>query len=58
MGTNGGATAGPLVVTITVNGAAAPLASDTVEGAWQVALGGAPAQESETLPLKPAPGVS
>ena len=48
----------PAVETDTVNGAGAPFAMVTEEGTWHVALRGAPLQVSETVPLKPAPGLS
>ncbi len=57
-GAKGGAAAEPLVVTVTANVAGAPLVRDRLEGTWQVALRGAPLQESEIAPLKPVPGVS
>jgi hypothetical protein len=45
------------VVTVTLN-VAAPFASETLAGTWQTAARGAPLQLSETVPVKPAPGVS
>ena len=56
-GKDGGNWAGPLVVTVTAN-VAGPLASETLAGTWQTAPKGAPLQLSETVPVKPAPGVS
>lgn len=56
-GANGGSSAEPLVVTVTVK-VAGPLASETLAGTWQTAPRGAPLQLRETVPVKPAPGVS
>ena len=57
-GIEGGSTAVPAVETVTVNGAGAPFAIDTAGGTWQTVPRGAPLQASETVPLKPAPGLS
>src|SRR5713226_3129319 len=57
-GIDGGSTATPLVDTVTVNGAGAPLAIATVAGTWHVAPSGVPLQASDTVPVKPAPGVN
>lgn len=54
---DGGKTAGPLVVTVTVS-VAGPLASETLAGTWQRAPRGTPVQLIETVPVKPAFGVS
>src|SRR5258708_366712 len=50
-GIEGGSTAAPLVDTVTVNSAGAPLAIATVAGTWHVAPSGAPEQASDTVPL-------
>jgi hypothetical protein len=50
-GIDGGSTEAPLVDTVTAKGAGVLLAIATVAGTWQVALGGAPVQASETVPL-------
>jgi hypothetical protein len=50
-GAEGGKMAAPLVVTVTVNGAAAPFEIDTLAGTWQLAPRGAPLHASEMLPL-------
>src|SRR5256885_6289423 len=57
-GIEGGNMAPPLVDTVTVKGAGAPLAIETVGGTWHAAPSGAPLQASDTVPLYPAPGVS
>jgi hypothetical protein len=57
-GKEGGSAALPAVETVTVNGASDPFAIDTVDGTWQTAPRGAPLQASETVPLKPGPGLS
>jgi len=57
-GAEGGKMAEPLVVTVTVNGAATPFEIDTLAGSWQAAPKGAPLHVSDTVPLYPAPGVN
>src|SRR5260370_39336195 len=57
-GIEGGSPAAPLVDTVTVKGAGAPFAITTVGGTWHVAPSGMPLQASDTVPGKPAPGVS
>jgi len=57
-GVEGGSMALPAVETETVNGAGTPFAIVTEEGTWHAALRGAPLQASETVPPKPAPGLS
>ncbi len=47
----GGSMALPLVVTVTVNGAGLPFASDTLAGTWHAAPSGAPPHASDTVPL-------
>ncbi len=51
LGIEGGSAAPPLVDTVTVNGAGAPFAIDTLAGTWHVASSGAPVQASDTVPL-------
>jgi hypothetical protein len=48
----------PLVVTVTVNGRAAPLVTERLAGTWQAAPKGAPLQAREILPVKPGPGIN
>jgi hypothetical protein len=50
-GAEGGALAEPLVVTVTVNGAGAPLEIETLAGSWQAAPTGAPLHMSDTVPV-------
>ena len=50
-GVDGGSIAAPLVDTVTVKSAGAPLAIATVAGTWHVAPSGAPLQASDTAPL-------
>ncbi len=57
-GIEGGSPAAPLVDTVTVKGAGAPFAITTVGGTWHVAPSGVPLQASDTVPVKPAPGVN